>query len=394
VAASPAASPSPDPSLGTVVRREGSYEGGSYRIVVPPGWNGGLVMFAHGIQFDRAAIVDPPISRQITDRGYAWAASSYRDRDYRPDLGVADTLSLQRLFVREFGQPRRTILYGQSMGGQVVMASLELYPETYQAGLAECGLVDGIWEADYLGAYTAAAEYISGVRLLDAPNTQAFGRLVNEKWLRVMGRPGAYTEKGRQFDSVVKHLMGGDLPFYLEGLNYQSRYLANLGWRANPETTTNLGQRHLDTRHVVYAVGPGLGLDAAVLNAEVRRLEPPPGARSRQVDPVFADLTGQIGVPILTLHMTGDAWVPFSHEQRYRRRAIQAGTDRWLVQRAIRRANHCGFSTEERTQAFDDLVAWMEHGTKPNGDDVLAADLSTVGVHWTKPLEVGDPARR
>ena len=384
----------PGPSPGASLRREGAYEGGAYRLEVPPDWNGGLVLFAHGIQYDRIAVVDPPIGGHITRRGYAWAASSYREKDYRPDVGVEDTLSLQRLFIRELGQPRWTILYGSSMGGQVVIASLELHPEAYQAGLAECGLVDGIWEADYLMAYTAAAEYISGVRLLDAPDQQAFARLVNDQWIKAMGRPGEFTEKGRQFDSVVRHLAGGDLPFHAQGLLYQSRYLANLLWRPDPERTTSMGQRHLDTRHVVYAIDPGLGLGADELNAQVRRLAPPPGARTRQADPVFADFTGRIGAPVLTLHMTGDAWVPFSHEQRYRRRTMQAGTDHWLVQRAIRRASHCGFSTDERIQAFDDLVLWMEAGTRPDGDDVLAADLSAVGLRWTKPLQPDDPTRR
>jgi hypothetical protein len=33
-----------------------------------------------------------------------------------------------------------------------------------------------------------------------------------------MGTPGAYTPRGEQFDSVVKHLTGGDLAFREQGL--------------------------------------------------------------------------------------------------------------------------------------------------------------------------------
>ena len=362
-----------------------------YRLEVPPNWNGGLVLYAHGLQRSQTpSVSDPPIAHHLALRGYAWAASSYRTGGNVPHLAVEDTLALRRLFVREIGQPRWTILYGSSMGGQVVTASLELHPGAYQAGLAECGLVDGIWEADYLMAYTAAAEYISGVRLLDAPDPQIFARLVNEQWVPVMGTPDAYSEKGRRFDSVVKYLMGGDLPQRIGGL--RSRYLDNLTWRGDPERPRSLGLRHLDTRHVVYRIDPGLGLTADELNANVRRLAPPPGARSRAQDPVFAELTGQIGAPLLTLHATGDAWVPFSHEQRYRRRAMAAGAEHLLVQRAIRRPGHCVFTVEERTQALDDLVVWLERGSTPDGDDVLAADLSRIGVRWTKPLSPDDPA--
>jgi hypothetical protein len=89
------------------------------------------------------------------------------------------------------------------MGGHIVVASLELRPGLYQGGLAECGLVDGIGIADYLMAYTAAAELIAGVPLLDTPDRQVFARLLNESAVPALGMPGSYTVRGRQFDSVV-----------------------------------------------------------------------------------------------------------------------------------------------------------------------------------------------
>jgi fermentation-respiration switch protein FrsA (DUF1100 family) len=125
----------------------------------------------------------------------------------------------------------------------------------------------------------------------------------------------------------------------------------------------------------------------------VHRFDPAPGARSPQNDPVFADVSGQITVPLLTLHDTGDAFVPFAHEEAYRRKTIAAGTADLLVQRAIRRAGHCSFTDDERNQAFDDLVAWLEAGTRPAGDDVLGQDQAHLGVDWTNPLQSDDPAR-
>src|SRR3712207_2212439 len=102
---------------------------------------------------------------------------------------MEDTLALKRLFVREVGQPRWTILYGQSMSGQIVTGSLETWPDEYQAGLAECGLVDGVWEVEFLLSYTAVAELISGVPLLDAPDRTTLGRLIGEQWVPLMGTP-------------------------------------------------------------------------------------------------------------------------------------------------------------------------------------------------------------
>jgi alpha-beta hydrolase superfamily lysophospholipase len=356
-------------------------------------------MYAHGIQQGHGlgpTVEEPPIAGILTVRGYAWAASSYRAREYVPNLGMEDTLALKRLFIREVGQPRWTIVYGQSMGGQITTASLETYPYEYQAGLAECGVVDGIWEVDFLEAYTALAQLVSGVPLLDAPDAATLDRLVNEQWLPTMGQPGAYTDAGRQFDSAVKYLMGGtessDLPYRTEGLG--PRYIANLTPYAGVDPMTVPSFRHVDTTHVVYQIDPGLGLTADEINSQVRRIAMQPGARDPARDPAFADRTGKLAVPLLTLHTTGDGWVPFSHEQRYRQKTIAAGTDHLLVQRAVRRARHCDFTASERAQAFDDLVAWLETGARPDGDDVLMTDLSQIGVDWTNPLNRDDPSSR
>ena len=375
--------------------RWGTYEGGAYRIEVPDNWNGGLVMYAHGYPGEgpEVSVSNPPLRSHLIAGGYAWAASSFRGAGYRPDWGVEDTLALRELFIREAGAPRWTIIDGDSMGGHIVVSSLELHPEVYQGGLAGCGAVTGIGVIDYLTAYGAAAEYISGVPLLDAPNALEFARLVNAVWLPAMGRPGAYTAKGRRFDSVVKYLMGGDLPLRTEGL--ARRYTNNLLLLAiDLRTRATPAGRAAGTRHVRYRIDKGLGLSEEELNANVRRFDPMPGARTAEENPVFADMAGRIAVPLLTLHTTGDAWVPFSLEQDYRRKTMEAGTSDLLVQRAIRRPGHCEFSPAEMTRAFDDLVAWVERGIKPDGDDVLTPDLGAIGLRWTSPLYPGDPSRR
>ena len=130
------------------------------------------------------------------------------------------------------------------------------------------------------------------------------------------------------------------------------------------------------------------------MNRKIRRFAPAAGARSRETAPVFAEPTGRITVPVLTIHETGDARAPFSLEQAYRRRTLAAGTSHLLVQRAVRWPGHCGFDGDVREQAVDDLVAWIERGVKPDGDDVLAADVSKLGLRWTSILHPDDQARR
>jgi Prolyl oligopeptidase family len=371
----------------------GYYAGGAYRIEVPSAWNGALVLFAHGYRGEGPDILvnDSPIREHLIETGYAWAASSYRGNSYRPDWGVDDTLALRDLFIARHGAPRWTILHGQSMGGHVLVASLEQHPDVYQAALSECGVLTGIGEFDYLAAYTAAADYLSGVGLLAAPDSATFGALVNEQWLPAMGTPGAYTARGEQFDSVVKYLTGGDLAFREQGLAmFYTRDLSLFGDPANAPPGAP-ARRALSTRDIAFQIDPGLGVSSAELNAGVRRVDPAPGARSPGADPVFADFTGQITVPVLSLHNTGDAFVPFKFEQDYRRKTLAAGTADLLVQRAVRRAGHCNFTTDERNLAFDDLVAWLEQGIHPMGEDVLTADVAHLGVQWTTPPEPDDP---
>jgi hypothetical protein len=67
-------------------------------------------------------------------------------------------------------------------------------------------------------------------------------------------------------------------------------------------------------------------------------------------------------------------------EQVYAEEVARAGLADHLVQRAIRVTGHCEFAPAEVATAWDDLVAWVDGGPRPAGDDV------------TDPAAVADPA--
>ena len=134
----------------------GQYDGvlgsANYTINVPPDWNGGLVMFAHGYEGEgsgKGVVRSSPLDSHLTELGYAWAASGYRAWGYRPDWFLLDLLTLRAHFINRFSPPRWTIIHGQSMGEHIAIASLELYPETYQGALIECGNIDGVGLVDW-----------------------------------------------------------------------------------------------------------------------------------------------------------------------------------------------------------------------------------------------------
>ena len=80
---------------------------------------------------------------------------------------------------------------------------------------------------------------------------------------------------------------------------------------------------------------------------------------------------GKLERPMLTMHGTGDLFVPIFLEQTLKRAVVAAGKESLLAQRVYRIAGHCGFSQPEMIKAFDDLTTWVHKGTKPEGDEVL-----------------------
>ena len=99
---------------------------------------------------------------------------------------------------------------------------------------------------------------------------------------------------------------------------------------------------------------------------------------------------GKLERPLLTMHGTGDLFVPIFIEQSLKRAVVAAGKESLLAQRVYRIAGHCGFSQPEMIKAFDDLAVWVHQGTKPEGDEVYG-DLSNAGMKFTNRLRPNDP---
>ena len=116
-----------------------------YRIVFPEKWDNKLVMYAHGYNF----VGQPPLSKEANwysrmapflERGYAVAASDYRQQGFALAEGVDDTELLRQFFYKKYGKPDTTFMVGHSMGGGITLAMLENYDAAYQGGLALCPL--------------------------------------------------------------------------------------------------------------------------------------------------------------------------------------------------------------------------------------------------------------
>jgi pimeloyl-ACP methyl ester carboxylesterase len=369
----------------------GRYDGGLYRIEIPDTWNGELVLYAHGFVGNGGAtgsllrVGNHSIRDHLISEGFAWAASSYRCNGYVPGIGLQDTMALSDLFTKANNgrAPTRTYLTGTSMGGHVTLLGMQEFPTSFAGGLAMCPAGSELF--DFFGAVSAAAEVVASVQFHPESLQQDVAKMT-----AVFGTPPDYTDKGRQLASIEIQISGGPRPFALEGL--ASRFVANFS--TSPAALvggTTPVNRALTNTHVRYAIDDGLGLSADVLNAQVRRKAADPAVRNpngpyEEVVP----FDGRIERPVLTMHGTGDLFVPIFLEQSLKRAVVAAGNDRWLVQRIYRITGHCQFSQPEQIKAFDDLVRWVRQGTRPEGDEVYG-DLSDAGRKFTDPLRANDP---
>ncbi len=370
----------------------GQVAGSGYRIEVPDNWKGDLVLYAHGWNTSRRlSVVNLPIREFVIRQGAAWAASSYHENGYNPDDGVQDTLILRELFKQMVGVPKRTFIYGRSMGGNVVVASLERYPDIYSGGLSECGGVNGIERLNYLLSYAALAGYFSGVDFFgpDIRGPGDFVALLNQKVYPALGAsPDKLTDAGKRFRSAVINLSGGRRPFAEEG--FAATYRSNFFLATIVISDTSFRGMAVGNIDEKYHVDAELGVDDGELNAGVKRVAADPSARNPDTHYEFSRFKGNLKVPLLTIHGTGDLQVPIRAEQQYRELVEASGASGMLVQRAIRSFVHCDFSLAERNRAFADLLGWVTTRARPEGDD-LTGSLLDVGKRWTDPLRKDVP---
>jgi pimeloyl-ACP methyl ester carboxylesterase len=367
----------------------GKYDGGIYRIEIPDKWNGELALYAHGFVSNAGAqgsalrVGNSPIRQHLIEGGYAWAASSYRCNGYVPGQGLLDTMALTDLFTKFNGgrAPQRVYLTGTSMGGHVTLLGMHEFPTAFAGGLAMCPAGPELF--DFFAATGAAAEVITGVQFtLDSMAADL------AKMNELLGKPPDYTEKGRQLASVEIDISGGPRPFAVEGL--ASRFAGNISGAAIAGSTTP-SNRAVMTTQFKYAIDQGLGLSADTLNARARRKALDPEIRN-PMGPYdeLVPFDGKLERPTLTMHGTGDLFVPIFLEQSLKRAVVSAGKQDLLRQRVYRVAGHCGFSQPEMIKSFDDLAAWVHQGTRPDGDEV-EGDLSHAGLTFTNPRRPNDP---
>ncbi|MES2100366.1 MAG: hypothetical protein V4569_11140 [Pseudomonadota bacterium] len=356
----------------------GVHNGAGYRMEVPPNWNGKLVLWAHGYRGTglELTVDNHPLRQFLIANGYAWAASSYSRNAYDPAQGAKDTHALTTLFNGTFGKPAKTYITGASMGGHVTGIVAEQWPQSYDGAMPICGVLGDYELFDFFLDFNIAAQTLSGVGKSYPYGADYLSTTVPAtKAALGPAFPFALNATGQNFKSLVQLRSGGVRPMFEQGWLYWNGVAGDFlfGLGVGDGSLPRHPGVAVQNSDVLYQFDTNPALTAAedAFNVAVQRVTADPQGRHRNGISNVPPTTGDLRIPMLSLHTLGDLFVPFHMEQVYARRVAAHNASNLLVQRATRDIGHCSFTATELVTTFVDLVKWVEAGAKPAGDKVL-----------------------
>lgn len=134
----------------------GTIRGAAYTILMPRSWNGTLLLYSHGYRVDSGRRAEKPAlsqsdttgtgrdrtSQALLAAGYALTGSSYSSNGWAVHDAVVAANDLHQRFIELVGQPKRTYVWGSSLGGLIT----ELIAERFgwvDGAAPMCGVVAG-----------------------------------------------------------------------------------------------------------------------------------------------------------------------------------------------------------------------------------------------------------
>lgn len=401
----------------------GTIDGAAYKIEVPANWNGTLVLYSHGYVAPGSAnpandAGDPITGAYLLSQGYALAGSSYSATGWALEQAFHDQTALLDFFNNHVGQPSRTIAWGHSLGGIITAGLIQKFPNRFSAALPMCGVVAGgvgVWNQglDAEFAFKTLLAPNSNLQLVQITNPN--GNLATAEQILAAAQA---TPQGRARLALVAAI--GDTPGWFNpnspepdrtdyAAREQNQFLwsqnvtfpfifalrAELEARAggNPSWNTNVDYRDLldnsINRDEVRALYRQAGLS---LEDDIQTLTDAPriAANHKAVQYLIKNIVfnGQIKVPVLTMHTTGDGLVLPQDEQSYAQVIRDEGNGHLLRETFVHRAGHCSFTPAETITAFQTLIHRLDTGKWQNSTDpdVLNQEAAALGPSFNVPF--------
>lgn len=386
IAPEPAECPASLPE-GTTCSSGRSPDGAWFWIARPRDWNGTLIVHAHGGPRTAEPLRNDPVEdlerfSVMVNEGYAWAGSTYRRGGYGVRMAARDTDDLRQIVWDAFGKPKRTLLHGQSWGGNVAAKAAELYAvsadgeRNYDGVILTSGLLAGgtrgyAFRADLRAIYQfycrnhprpTETQYPLWQGLPEGaamPRADIAARVEDCTGLSLApeARTRAQADALRNILSVV-------------GVTADS-LVSHLAWGTN--LFQDMVWERLDGGNPFSNAGTtyqGSDNDVA-LNQGVERFEADPAAVAALA--YDADLTGAIVLPTLTLHARYDPTVFVEHEAIYPQTVAGAGRSNLLSQVFTTEALHSQLSLPQYAGLLIAMTRWLDTGEKPDAQDVVEA---------------------
>ena len=360
--------------------------GAFYLIAVPQQWNQRLVLHAHGgplLGAPRPERVVEDLQRWsiMVKAGYAWAGSSFRQGGVAVRAAAEDTERLRRIFISHVAKPQRTVLHGQSWGASVAAKGAEMFTASAQGKPYDAVLLT----SGVLGGGTRSYDFRLDLRVVYQALCNNHTRRDEPAYPLWMGLPADSTMTQAQLAARSRECLGLDLPAAQRTPEQAKKLKTIVDVIRIPERSV---QGHLNwaTFHFrdiaqnrsgggnafgnIGAVYKGSADDAA-LNAAVQRY-----AADAQAVKTFGedtDPTGRVPVPVLAVHALHDpiAFVELQHQ--FRQTMRQAGTAEHLVQTFTEDTEHSYLSDPLYPALMQQLLAWVEQGSKPTQQSVAEA---------------------
>ncbi len=353
----------------------------------PANWNGSLIVHIYGgprMRPPSADMTDEDLVRfvEMVREGYAWVATSRRRGGFGVTQGAEDADNARKLYIAAFGQPKLTIVHGQSWGGNVGAILIEKFntadaagKRPYDGALLTSGVLAGgsrgyDMRLDLRAAFQVVCKthpkpdepsYHLGIGL---PQDARLSRKdVEDRFNACTGankKPDERTEAERRALadlSAASRVPIGSLAGHLGWATFVFQDIARF--------VTN-GQSPFGNIGVVYR---GTSDDAA-FNAAVPRLAA--AAEARAALAADSDPSGRIDVPVLTMHAVRDTTAFVEHESEYRRVVEAAGNGEKLVQTFVDDNQHSKMSQPHYPAVLAALHRWIETGERPDVSAIAA----------------------
>lgn len=338
---------------------QGTLESGALSLICfPDTWNGTLVVYAHGYVEPSLPIALPDdevgginVADAVTGLGYAYATTSYRSNGLVVLPAVEDiTQLIEAVRARVRPDPERTVLVGFSEGGLVAALAVERRPELLDGALAACGPVgDFTRQIDYLDDARVLFDYFfpgvlpgNAVQIPDQLRSGWAGTYEPAVLAALTDDPTKAAELAAVAGIAVPGDAAGAAAAIDRVLWYNVFGSDDVQERLGGQPYSNIGREYNGSS------------DDAALNAAVHRFEADTLARASLGQ---YDATGELPLPVVTLHTTRDPEVPFFHEALYHDKVEAAGRLDRLQQRSVERDGHCTFTAAEVIAAFNLLAA-------------------------------------